>query len=131
MSGVRLLFTFFYACCLAVVASGQASAQEQAVLERDAALGAPAVAVAELERGTSAEVIARKVASVNLRKASGIRWMFSFNMRFYAAGAARKTRLSERQSLPWRFCVIATALVNAVGGRPASSGSSALLRGGR
>jgi hypothetical protein len=65
----------------------QASAHVHAVLERGAASGTPVVAVAELEQGTSAEVIARKVESVNLRKASGTGWMFSFNVSFYAAGA--------------------------------------------
>ena len=92
MSGVRLLFNFLYGCCLFAVACGQASAQEQAVLERDAALlteprnGAPVVA--QLKQGTSAEVIARKGAWVNLRTASGAGWMFSFNARYQAAGAA-------------------------------------------
>jgi hypothetical protein len=92
MSGVRLLFTFFYACCLFVVGCGQASAQEQAVLERDAALlteprnGAPVVA--QLRQGTSGEVIARKGAWVNLRTASGSGWLFSFNVRFQAPGTA-------------------------------------------
>jgi hypothetical protein len=92
MSGPRLLFTFLYACCLFAVGCGQASAQEQAVLERDAALlteprnGAPAVA--QLKQGTSAEVIARKGAWVNLRTASGTGWLFSFNVRFQAAGSA-------------------------------------------
>ena len=135
MSGVRLLFTFFFACCLAVVARGQASAQEQAVLERDAALlteprnGAPVVA--QLKQGTCAEVIARKGAWVNLRTASGAGWMFSFNMRLYAVGAARKPRLSERQSLPWRFGVIDTASLNAVAARRLHPGHPRFLRCGR
>ena len=92
MSGVRLLFTFLYACCLFAVGCGQASAQEQAVLERDAALlteprnGAPVVA--QLKQGTSGEVIARKGAWVNLRTASGTGWLFSFNVRFQAPGSS-------------------------------------------
>lgn len=92
MSGVRLLFTFLYACCLVAVGCGQASAQEQAVLERDAALlteprnGAPVAA--QLKQGTSAEVIARKGAWVNLRTAAGTGWLFSFNVRFLAPGSA-------------------------------------------
>ena len=90
MSGLRLLFTFFCACGVIVFAIGQASAQEQAVLERDAALlseprnGAPVVA--QLKQGASGEVIARKGAWVNLRTASGSGWLFSFNVRFQAAG---------------------------------------------
>jgi hypothetical protein len=92
MSGPRLLFTFLYACCVLAVWCGQASAQEQAVLERDAALlteprnGAPVVA--QLKQGTSAEVIARKGAWVNLKTAAGTGWLFSFNVRFQAPGSA-------------------------------------------
>jgi hypothetical protein len=92
MGGLRLLFTFLYACCVFAVGCGQASAQEQAVLERDAALlteprnGAPVVA--QLKQGASGEVIARKGAWVNLKTASGAGWLFSFNVRFQAAGSA-------------------------------------------
>ena len=91
MRGLRLLVTFLFACC-AFAAGGFAHAQEQAVLERDAALlseprnGAPVVA--QLKQGTPAEVIARKGAWVNLKTASGSGWLFSFNVRFVAAGAA-------------------------------------------
>jgi hypothetical protein len=91
MSGLRLL-TFLFSCCVYAVGVGQASAQEQAVLERDAALlaeprnGAPVVA--QLKQGTSGEVIARKAAWVNLRTASGTGWLFSFNVRVLAPGSA-------------------------------------------
>src|SRR5690242_8714920 len=92
MSGLRLLFAILYACCVFAVGCGQASAQEQGVLERDAALlteprnGAPVVA--QLKQGTSGEVIARKGAWVNLKTASGTGWLFSFNVRFQAPGTA-------------------------------------------
>src|SRR5688572_5909481 len=92
MSAVRLLFTFFFAGCLLAFGGGHASAQEQAVLERDAALlteprnGAPVVA--QLKQGASGEVIARKGAWVNLRTPSGSGWLFSFNVRFQAPGTA-------------------------------------------
>ena len=103
MSGVRLLFTVVYACCLTAVGCGQASAQEQAVLERDAALlteprnGAPVVA--QLKQGTSAEVIARKGAWVNLRTTSGTGWLFSFNVRFQAPGSAPAAGVPSRPSV--------------------------------
>src|ERR1051325_9195411 len=80
MSGLRLLFTILYACCVFAVGCGQASAQEQGVLERDAALlteprnGAPVVA--RLKRDPSGEVIARKGAWVNLKPASETGWFF-------------------------------------------------------
>ena len=92
MSRLSLLFTFFYTCCVLVIGIGQASAQEQAVLERDAALLAEprngAAVVTRLKQGASGEVIARKGAWVNLRTPSGTGWLFSFNVRFQAAGAA-------------------------------------------
>jgi hypothetical protein len=81
MSGVRLLFTFFFTCCLVAVACGQASAQEQAGLERDALLTEPrngAPVVTQLKQGISAEVIARKGVWVNLLTIpSGTCWMLS------------------------------------------------------
>lgn len=92
MSGLRLLVTFLYACCVLAIGCGQALAQEQAVLERDAALlteprnGAPVVA--QLKQGTSGEVIARKGAWVNLKTGAGTGWLFSFNVRFQAPGTA-------------------------------------------
>src|SRR3954466_15431653 len=92
MSGLQLLRTFFYACCLVAIGCGQASAQEQAVLERDAPLlaeprnGAPVVA--QLKQGASGEVIARKAPWVNLRTAAGTGWLFSFNVRVVAPGSA-------------------------------------------
>lgn len=92
MSGLRLLPTLIFACCLIAFGCGQASAQEQVVLERDAALlaeprsGAPAVA--QLKQGTSGEVIARKAAWVNLKTASGSGWLFSFNVRTVTPGSA-------------------------------------------
>jgi hypothetical protein len=92
MSGLRLLSTFLFSCCVFAVGVGQASAQEQAVLERDAELlaeprnGAPVVA--RLKQGTSGEVIARKTTWVNLRTASGTGWLFSFNLRVLAPGTA-------------------------------------------
>ena len=99
MSGVRLLFTFLYACGLVALGCGQASAQEQAVLERDAALltepRSGAAVVAQLKQGTSAEVIARKGAWVNLTTASGTGWLFSFNVRFLAPGSAPPTAGSK------------------------------------
>jgi hypothetical protein len=91
MSGLRMLRTVFYACCLFAALCGEASAQEQAVLERDAALlteprnGAPVVA--QLKQGASGEVIARKASWVNLRTASGSGWLFSFNVRVLAPGS--------------------------------------------
>jgi hypothetical protein len=81
MSGLRLLFKLFYACCVFFAAWGQVCAQEQAVLERDAALLAEprngAAVLAQLKQGTSAEVIARKGAWVNLTPASGRGSLFS------------------------------------------------------
>ena len=103
MSGVRLLFTFLYACCLVAVGCGQASAQEQAVLERDAALLTEprngAAVVAQVKQGSSAEVIARKGAWVNLRTAAGTGWLFSFNVRFLAPGAAPAASAPSRPSV--------------------------------
>ena len=91
MSGLRLLFTFLCAC-LAVGAIGQTSAQEQAVLERDAALlteprnGAPVVA--QVKQAPSGELITRKGAWVNLAADALSGSPFSFEVRFHAASAS-------------------------------------------
>lgn len=92
MSGQRLLFTFLFSCCVFAVGVGQASAQEQAVVERDSdLLGEPRVGaptVARLKQGTTGEVIARKNPWVNLRTAGGTGWVQSFNLRYLAPGTA-------------------------------------------
>jgi hypothetical protein len=86
----KLLFMLFYMCGAYLLGCGAASAQQRAVVERDAQLlTAPqsgAAVVGALKQGTSAEVIVQKGTWVNLRTDAGTGWTNSYNVRFLAAG---------------------------------------------
>ena len=88
------VFALFCAWC-------SPAAAQQVVVEYDTALLASprgdAKVVAQLKKGTNAELLSRQGAWVNLKTASGTGWVNAFNVREPAApGAARAPRPAAR-----------------------------------
>ena len=85
-----------------LLASGLAFAQQVTVSKASTLHAEPradAPAVAQLREGTSAEVIAKQGAWVQVKSAAGTGWVFAFNVSYGAAGAAPAgAAASERRS---------------------------------
>ncbi len=72
--------------CLAFLLAAASAAAQQVTLERNSPLYAEprldAAQVAQLTRGATGEVIARKGGWLNINTPAGAGWLFSFNVRF-------------------------------------------------
>lgn len=72
--------------CAALLLAATAAFAQPVTLERESPLYAEprldAGQVAQLQRGTSGEVIARQGGWLNIKTAAGTGWLFSFNVRF-------------------------------------------------
>jgi len=83
-----------------VFASGAAAAQQVTISKSSTLYAEPAPnarSVGQLKEGTSAEVIGRQGAFVNVKSASGTGWIFAFNVNFGSTGSAAAATSAQRR----------------------------------
>ena len=92
---VRLAIVFSF-----LVVSSAAFAQQVTISKTSKLFAEPsatASSVGELKEGTSAEVIGRQGAFVNVKSAAGTGWVFAFNVNFGSTGGAAASSSSSQR----------------------------------
>ena len=86
----RLQHSLFAAIAATLLAAGQAAAQKVTVEQNTPLYSEPRTEsshVAQLQSGSTGEVMGKQGVWLNLKTASGTGWLFSFNVRFESQGA--------------------------------------------
>lgn len=95
---LRLGFAFLLVLFCSLAAAQQVTISKTSTLHAEPNPGA--AAVGQLKEGTSAEVIGRQGAWVNVKSAAGTGWVFAFNVNFGSSGAAPAAAGSSQRRAP-------------------------------